>query len=50
MLVFNEVDSLDVIGNEMKKNNVYKVLIQDKNQQPVGVITETTYFKKILTN
>lgn len=50
ILVFNEADSLKAIGEEMKKNNVYKVLVQDKNKYPVGVITETTYFKKIMTN
>lgn len=49
ILVFKENDSLDVIGDEMKKNSVYKVLIQDNKKQPVGVITETMYFKKLVS-
>lgn len=50
MLVFNETDSLEAIGQEMERNKVYKVLIQDHQKQPIGVITESTYFKKILPN
>lgn len=50
MLVFNETDSLEAIGQEMERNKVYKVLVQDHQKQPIGVITESTYFKKILPN
>nr|WP_319399549.1 bile acid:sodium symporter [uncultured Carboxylicivirga sp.] len=48
ILIFNETDPLILIGKEMKDNNVYKVLVKDAKQQLCGVITETTYFKRIV--
>jgi len=50
ILIFNETDPLDLISKEMKKNNVYKVAVKDAKQQLSGVITESTYFKKILSH
>ncbi len=50
ILVFKESDPLNVIASEMKKNKVYKVLVQDNHAQPVGVITETNYLHQILAN
>lgn len=48
MLVFDEGDSLEMISQAMRDNQVYKVLIRDRNHLPVGVITETDFFKKVL--
>lgn len=48
LLIFDEMAPLHQIVTQMKENNVYKVLIHNAKQQPVGVITETIYLRKLL--
>lgn len=48
ILVFDELEPIEKIGHKMQENQVYKVLIKDSNNKPVGVITETAFFKGLL--